>query len=145
MNFTYDLTQPPDGQWGAIQPDGSWSGLVGMLMRGEIDIGNRISWFSSMTYLSLLWELARRMTVLTSILQSNLRFPSCPPQPPWSRLEYPSSPSSSLSSSSLSWPCSSRNLTTVMPNTNSMATQDNDLNILSVTLSRCDKCMYDTF
>ena len=40
MNFTYDLTQPPDGQWGAIQPDGSWSGLVGMLMRGEIDIGN---------------------------------------------------------------------------------------------------------
>ena len=41
MNFTYDLTQPPDGQWGAIQPDGSWSGLVGMLMRGEIDIGNR--------------------------------------------------------------------------------------------------------
>ena len=43
MNFTYDLTQPPDGQWGAIQPDGSWSGLVGMLMRGEIDIGNRSS------------------------------------------------------------------------------------------------------
>ena len=41
MNFTYDLTQPPDGQWGAIQPDGSWSGLVGMLMRGEIDIGSR--------------------------------------------------------------------------------------------------------
>ena len=43
LNFTYDLTQPPDGQWGAIQPDGSWSGLVGMLMRGEIDIGNRSS------------------------------------------------------------------------------------------------------
>ena len=39
LNFTYDLTQPPDGQWGAIQPDGTWSGLVGMLMREEIDIG----------------------------------------------------------------------------------------------------------
>ena len=39
LNFTYDLTQPPDGQWGAIQPDGTWSGLVGMLMRDEIDIG----------------------------------------------------------------------------------------------------------
>ena len=43
LNFTYDLTQPPDGQWGAIQSDGSWSGLVGMLMRGEIDIGNCIA------------------------------------------------------------------------------------------------------
>ena len=43
MNFTYDLTQPPDGQWGAIQSDGSWSGLVGMLMREEIDIGNKSS------------------------------------------------------------------------------------------------------
>ena len=40
MNFTYDLTKPPDGQWGAIQPDGSWSGMVGMLVREEIDVGN---------------------------------------------------------------------------------------------------------
>lgn len=38
MNFTYDLTKPPDGQWGAIQPDGSWSGMVGMLSKGEIDM-----------------------------------------------------------------------------------------------------------
>ena len=39
LNYTYDLTKPPDGQWGAIQPDGSWSGLVGMLIRQEIDMG----------------------------------------------------------------------------------------------------------
>lgn len=39
MNFTYDLYQPPDGQWGAIQPDNTWSGMVGMLSRGEIDMG----------------------------------------------------------------------------------------------------------
>ena len=39
MNFTYTLIKPPDGQWGAIQPDGSWSGLVGMLIRQEIDMG----------------------------------------------------------------------------------------------------------
>ena len=39
LNFTYDLTKPPDGQWGSIQPDNSWSGLVGMLMAEEIDMG----------------------------------------------------------------------------------------------------------
>ena len=38
MNFTYDLEQPPDGQWGAIQPDGTWSGMVEMLRLGKIDI-----------------------------------------------------------------------------------------------------------
>ena len=39
MNFTYTLIKPPDGQWGAIQPDGSWSGMVGLLQTGVIDIG----------------------------------------------------------------------------------------------------------
>ena len=39
LNFTYDLTKPPDGQWGSIQSDMSWTGIVGMLTRGDIDIG----------------------------------------------------------------------------------------------------------
>ena len=43
MNFTYTLIKPPDGQWGAIQSDGSWSGLVGLLASGEIDIGMFVS------------------------------------------------------------------------------------------------------
>ena len=38
MNFTYSLIKPPDGQWGAIQPDGSWSGMVNLLASQEIDI-----------------------------------------------------------------------------------------------------------
>ena len=38
MNFTYTLIKPPDGQWGAIQPDGSWNGMVKMLADQEIDI-----------------------------------------------------------------------------------------------------------
>ena len=42
MNFTYDLTKPPDGQWGAIQPDNSWTGMVGMLQNEDIDIGKQI-------------------------------------------------------------------------------------------------------
>ena len=39
LNFTYSLTKPPDGQWGSLQSDMSWTGMVGMLNRGEIDIG----------------------------------------------------------------------------------------------------------
>ena len=39
MNFTYTLIKPPDGQWGAIQSDGSWSGTVNLLANQIIDIG----------------------------------------------------------------------------------------------------------
>ena len=38
MNFTYTLTRPPDGQWGAIQPDGTWSGMVKLLADQDVDI-----------------------------------------------------------------------------------------------------------
>ena len=37
MNFTYTLIKPPDGQWGAIQPDGTWNGMVNLLANQEID------------------------------------------------------------------------------------------------------------
>ena len=39
MNFTYSVTKPEDNQWGAIQNDSSWTGMVGMLIRKEIDLG----------------------------------------------------------------------------------------------------------
>ncbi|XP_071524147.1 glutamate receptor ionotropic, delta-2-like [Panulirus ornatus] len=39
INFTYTLVRPPDGAWGAKQADGSWTGMVGMVKRKEIDIG----------------------------------------------------------------------------------------------------------
>jgi hypothetical protein len=38
MNFTYTLIKPPDGQWGSIQADGTWSGMVNLLANQEIDI-----------------------------------------------------------------------------------------------------------
>ena len=44
MNFTYSLTKPPDGQWGAIQEDNTtWNGMVGMLTRNEVDIGDNFA------------------------------------------------------------------------------------------------------
>ena len=42
MNFTYTLTKPPDGKWGAIQPDGSWNGMVNLLAKQDIDIATTV-------------------------------------------------------------------------------------------------------
>ena len=39
MNFSYTLQKPPDGNWGALQSDGSWTGMVKMLQNHQIDIG----------------------------------------------------------------------------------------------------------
>ena len=38
MNFTYTVIKPPDGEYGAIQPDGTWSGLVKLLANQDIDM-----------------------------------------------------------------------------------------------------------
>ena len=37
MNFTFTLIQPPDMQWGALQADGSWSGIVNLLQTQQVD------------------------------------------------------------------------------------------------------------
>ncbi|XP_071535556.1 probable glutamate receptor [Panulirus ornatus] len=39
LNFTYVFVRPLDKIWGSKQDDGSWSGMVGMVMREEADIG----------------------------------------------------------------------------------------------------------
>ena len=38
LNFTFVLTKPPDGQWGALQSDGTWTGMVRELQEGRADI-----------------------------------------------------------------------------------------------------------
>ncbi|CAC5424224.1 GRID2 [Mytilus coruscus] len=38
FNFSYKVVYPPDGQYGGPKEDGTWTGMVGMIMRGEIDI-----------------------------------------------------------------------------------------------------------
>ena len=37
LNFTTSLARPPDGGWGAMDDQGSWSGMVGMVKRNEVD------------------------------------------------------------------------------------------------------------
>ena len=43
LNFTYEVRRPPDGQWGAIQADGSWTGMVNELQYQRADIGNELN------------------------------------------------------------------------------------------------------
>ena len=42
MNFTYVLTTSPDGQWGVLKSDGTWTGMIRELQERRIDIGNKI-------------------------------------------------------------------------------------------------------
>ena len=39
MNFTYSMTPPPDNNWGGLQSNGSWNGMMGQLERGQVDVG----------------------------------------------------------------------------------------------------------
>nr|XP_053643874.1 uncharacterized protein LOC128696577 [Cherax quadricarinatus] len=39
INFTFKFSRPPDGAWGLKRPDGSWSGMIGMVGRQEADLG----------------------------------------------------------------------------------------------------------
>ena len=38
LNFTWELRRPPDQGWGHRYENGSWSGMIGMLLANEIDI-----------------------------------------------------------------------------------------------------------
>ncbi|KAF8763586.1 Glutamate receptor ionotropic like protein [Argiope bruennichi] len=38
FNFRYELVQPPDTNWGNPLPGGNWTGMVGMIQRGEADM-----------------------------------------------------------------------------------------------------------
>ncbi|KAK8407419.1 hypothetical protein O3P69_002148 [Scylla paramamosain] len=38
LNFTYNIVIPEDGGWGSRRPNGSWTGMVGQLVRKEADL-----------------------------------------------------------------------------------------------------------
>ena len=39
LNFTYTLKKPSDGQYGAINSDGSWTGMIGEIQAEKADMG----------------------------------------------------------------------------------------------------------
>ena len=38
LNFTFSVHPPEDGEWGVLKGDGTWTGMVGQLATGAIDI-----------------------------------------------------------------------------------------------------------
>nr|XP_045589592.1 glutamate receptor ionotropic, kainate 4-like [Procambarus clarkii] len=38
LNFSYMYLRPPDGSWGIKRVDGTWSGMMGMVIRQEVDV-----------------------------------------------------------------------------------------------------------
>ena len=55
LNFTYTCKFPPDGQYGAIRPDGTWNGMVGELALGNADIGKTIGTVIISYYDTIIW------------------------------------------------------------------------------------------
>lgn len=49
LNFSFTVTNPPDGEWGAKKADGTWSGMVGQLEMREVDFGNNMRAIARMT------------------------------------------------------------------------------------------------
>ncbi|XP_043220420.1 glutamate receptor ionotropic, delta-1-like [Amphibalanus amphitrite] len=43
LGFTYTVVEPPDGQWGLRLPNGSWTGLVRMLIDGRADVAGALA------------------------------------------------------------------------------------------------------
>ena len=38
MNFSYTLKLPPDNSWGGLQENGSWNGMMNLLINEIVDI-----------------------------------------------------------------------------------------------------------
>ncbi|XP_068200521.1 glutamate receptor ionotropic, kainate glr-3-like [Palaemon carinicauda] len=36
-NFTYNILQPKEGAWGFVSSNGTWNGMIGMILRNEVD------------------------------------------------------------------------------------------------------------
>ncbi|XP_055938019.1 glutamate receptor-like [Argiope bruennichi] len=39
LNFSYEIVKPADKNWGSLDGHGNWTGVMGMLLRGEADMG----------------------------------------------------------------------------------------------------------
>ena len=52
LNFTTTLVRPPDGAWGAVDENGNWGGMVGMVNRNEVDfaLGEQIIMYRYIVY-----------------------------------------------------------------------------------------------
>ena len=70
MNFTYTVIKPPDEQWGSIQPDGTWSGMVNLLANQDVDIATAP--FTVTEERSAVMTFASPITKINTIIQAKV-------------------------------------------------------------------------
>ncbi|GBL85975.1 hypothetical protein AVEN_89041-1 [Araneus ventricosus] len=51
LDFQFEIVSPLDGKWGNLMDDGTWSGIIGMVARGEADMG--------LTYLAIMEDRSK--------------------------------------------------------------------------------------
>ena len=75
LNFTVQLTFPPDGQWGSINESGIWTGMVGELKRGKADISSGA--LSIITQRAQVIDFTQPVLLDTITLTSQVRTKRC--------------------------------------------------------------------
>ena len=68
LNFNIQLMFPPDGQWGSMMDNGTWTGMVGQLVKGSADI--------STGGLSIITERARAIDFTQPVLLDTITLTS---------------------------------------------------------------------
>ena len=38
LNYSYTMIPSVDGSWGSLQPDGTFGGMIGMILRDEVEV-----------------------------------------------------------------------------------------------------------
>ena len=60
LNFTYSLSRSPDGQWGALQANGTWTGMMRPMQNDVFDIGIHLFiLFHKTQFWAILFEIWR--------------------------------------------------------------------------------------
>ncbi|KAK4297655.1 hypothetical protein Pmani_029943 [Petrolisthes manimaculis] len=86
LNFTANFIEPPNGEkWGTLRDDGTWSGVVGSLARGEADLAIANLFVSSM----LGRDLYQGYSTLYDSEEVKFLIRTEPPLPRWQSLWLP--------------------------------------------------------
>ncbi|XP_042213524.1 probable glutamate receptor [Homarus americanus] len=83
LNFTIQFVEPPEGQHWGYEVNGSWTGMVGMLSKNEVDMG-MVNLYVSIVRTSILDYSAPYDSELSCFMARTE-----PPLPRWQALAYP--------------------------------------------------------
>ena len=64
--FRYTMVETIDGGWGSLKDDGTWTGMIGMILRDEVDIA--ISDFYVTAERSMVIDYSQKIVELMYVL-----------------------------------------------------------------------------